>query len=527
MSTVIVRNTVTDSGGNPQAGIPITITLVTATGGRFPGVTAASSVTVPDQVITNAAGLWSAPLVPNAEIDVPANSYYTVSENGYLSSIIVPATGGPYELADVLTGTPPTPLPTYVIAPATITVDSGGTTVGNRPTLNLIAGANMTVAVVDNPTLARVDVTLTSTAGGAGPSSTVTAATTYGLASNAGAASVWSRGDHDHGTPALGTTSGTAAAGNDSRIVGALQAANNLSDVALASTARTNLGLGGAAVLSVGTTAGTVAAGDDSRITGAAQKAANLSDLANAATARTNLGLGTAAVQDSTAFDAAGAAAAAQAASLQKTSNLSDLANAGTARTNLGLGGAAVLSVGTTAGTVAAGDDSRITGAIQKSTVTTKGDLLAATASATVARVGVGANGTVLYADSTQTPGVGWQTPPPTVLAFSTAGTVTVSAGTARLYNDAGRTMTISSVRASVGTAPTGQGLIVDINVDGTTIFTTQANRPTIAAAGNTSGKVTNMDVTTIAAASYFTVDVDQVGSGTAGADLTVQIFLT
>lgn len=43
--------------------------------------------------------------------------------------------------------------------------------------------------------------------------------------------------------------------------------------------------------LSVGTTAGTVAAGDDSRITGAAQKANNLSDLANVATARTNLGI--------------------------------------------------------------------------------------------------------------------------------------------------------------------------------------------------------------------------------------------
>lgn len=75
------------------------------------------------------------------------------------------------------------------------------------------------------------------------------------------------------------------------------------------------------------------------------------------------------------------------------------------------LGGAATLSVGTSAGTVAAGDDSRITGAQQRSTLTTKGDLYVATASGTVTRVGVGSNSQVLTADSAETAGVKWATP--------------------------------------------------------------------------------------------------------------------
>lgn len=164
-----------------------------------------------------------------------------------------------------------------------------------------------------------------------------------------------------------GTSSTTVAIGNDSRITGAAQKASNLSDLASASTSRTNLGLGGAAILNVGTIASTVAAGDDSRITGAAQKASNLSDLASVSTARTNLGLGGAALLavGTTAGTVAAGDDSRITGAAQKASNLSDLASASTARTNLGLGGAALLAVGTTAGTVAAGDDSRIVGAVQ------------------------------------------------------------------------------------------------------------------------------------------------------------------
>lgn len=70
---------------------------------------------------------------------------------------------------------------------------------------------------------------------------------------------------------------------------------------------------------------------------------------------------------------------------------LPDLATSGhPAGVISGLGGAATKNVGTTAGTVAAGDDSRITGAVPKSTVTTAGDLIYGTGSAAVSRLGIG-----------------------------------------------------------------------------------------------------------------------------------------
>ena len=83
----------------------------------------------------------------------------------------------------------------------------------------------------------------------------------------------------------------------------------------------------------------------------------------------------------------------------------------------------------------------------------------------------------------------------------------------------------IVDVRADAGTAPATTALIVDVNKNGTTVFTTQANRPTIAAAGNASTTVLP-DVTAVAAGDRLSFDVDQVGTGTVGADLAVTVTL-
>jgi hypothetical protein len=103
-------------------------------------------------------------------------------------------------------------------------------------------------------------------------------------------------------------------------------------------------------------------------------------------------------------------------------------------------------------------------------------------------------------------------------------GNITVRTGVHRIYNDTGVTLTLRAVRATVNTAPAGQVIRVDVNKNGTTIFTTQGNRPSIAIAGVTS-KVTNMDVTTLADGDYLTFDIDQIGVGTVGADMLVQVL--
>lgn len=109
---------------------------------------------------------------------------------------------------------------------------------------------------------------------------------------------------------------------------------------------------------------------------------------------------------------------------------------------------------------------------------------------------------------------------------LSVEGVLTVASSPLRIYNNYGATKTISKVMLAANTAPANQAIIVDIHKDGTTIFTNQANRPQIAAAANT-GNTTTIDVASWAADEYLTLDVDQVGTGTAGSNLTCHIIFS
>ncbi len=113
--------------------------------------------------------------------------------------------------------------------------------------------------------------------------------------------------------------------------------------------------------------------------------------------------------------------------------------------------------------------------------------------------------------------------PPVDTITFFMDGTLTTKVGDKRVYIDGN--WEVASVRVGVNTAPTGASVIVDVNKNGTTCYTTQGNRPTVAASGFTAvGGVAANDI--FASGDYLTVDVDQIGSTVAGANLVVAVRL-
>lgn len=81
----------------------------------------------------------------------------------------------------------------------------------------------------------------------------------------------------------------------------------------------------------------------------------------------------------------------------------------------------------------------------------------------------------------------------------------------------------IESVAVTVTTVPTGAAILVDVNKNGTTIYGTQGNRPSIAISG-TAATVGAHSVTTATTGDIMTIDVDQIGSTIAGANLVASI---
>jgi hypothetical protein len=117
--------------------------------------------------------------------------------------------------------------------------------------------------------------------------------------------------------------------------------------------------------------------------------------------------------------------------------------------------------------------------AVQPSTLTTKGDTYVATAASTVTRLGVGTDGQVLTADSTQTKGIKWATPATGSVTSITAGTG-LSGGTITTTGTIAIDSTVATLTGSQ--TLTNKTLTTPVLTQGTSTPTFSSNAYTLVA---------------------------------------------
>jgi len=296
---------------------------------------------------------------------------------------------------------------------------------------------------------------------------------------------------------------------------------------------------GGAATLNVGTGAGTVCAGDDSRLTNARAPTAHASTHTN----------GTDDIQDATAAQK-GLATAAQITKLDgieagaDVTDATNVAAAGALMTSsLGTGVATALAVNVgTAGALvvlngAGGTPSSLTltnatglpvAGITSSTSTALGvgSLELGNASdTTLARSSAGnvtVEGNLLYRAGGSFVGMPFEYS----LAISDEMT-SLTTGTSKVTFRMPCAVTLTAVRASVTTAPTGSTLVVDINEAGASILSTKLSIDASEKTSTTAATPPVISDSALADDAEMTIDIDQIGSTIAGAGLKVTLIGT
>lgn len=299
--------------------------------------------------------------------------------------------------------------------------------------------------------------------------------------------------------------------------------------------------LGDAAAKNVGSSAGTVAAGDDSRITGAAQKASNLGDLASASSARTNLGLGTSAVLDVPSSGDAGTGQVVKGNDTRLTNARTPSAHASTHAsagsdpvtlaqsqvTNLTTDLAAkaplaspALTGNPTAPTPSGGDNdtSIATTAFVQGEISAKAPLASPTFTGNPAAPtpSAGDNDTSIATTAFVTNAVAKQ-PEVLIIAYSDE-TTAITTGTAKVTFRMPFAMTLTAVRASLTTASTASGPhTVDINEAGTTILSTKLTIDDNEKTSTTAATAAVISDASLADDAEITIDVDTAGTGAKG----------
>jgi hypothetical protein len=103
--------------------------------------------------------------------------------------------------------------------------------------------------------------------------------------------------------------------------------------------------------------------------------------------------------------------------------------------------------------------------------------------------------------------------------------TTALSAGTAKATFRMPWAFTVTSVRASVTTAPVGSTVIVDINANGSSILGTKLSIDANEKTSTTAASAATITTASLANDAEITIDIDSVGSVTAGAGLKVYLI--
>lgn len=103
--------------------------------------------------------------------------------------------------------------------------------------------------------------------------------------------------------------------------------------------------------------------------------------------------------------------------------------------------------------------------------------------------------------------------------------TTALTTGTAKKTFRMPFAMTLTAVRASVSTAPVGSTIVVDINEAGTSVLSTKLSIDASEKTSTTAATPAVISDAALADDAEITIDIDQIGSGTAGAGLKVVLI--